>query len=157
MFRKIIHISIFVLLIASCNVQDVELVKVNGYNIGCIDQNEIQLTLNMKIDNPNNFNIKVKKTNLNLFVSGSDAGKIKLYDKVIILKKSETDYDFVLIANQQQVSKAIIQAGIGIALTGKINIQVKGWIKGKVYGIGKKIDIDEKQSLSVKDLGLGNN
>lgn len=155
MIKIFLYSLFFILFFASCNIQDVELVKVNGYNIGRSDEKEIKLTLNLKIDNPNNFAIKVKKTNLNLFVSGSDAGKIKLNDKVIILKKSETDYDFVLTADKNQVSKAVVQAGIGIALTGKVNLNVKGWIKGKVFGIGKKIDIDEKQSLSLKDLGMG--
>lgn len=156
MIKSILYCFLFVSLLSSCNVQDVEMVKVNGYNIGRDDNDKIKLTLNIRIDNPNNFKIKVKKTDLNLTVSGSNAGKISLEDKIILLKKTETDYDFVLIADSKQVSRAVIQAGIGIALSGKVNLNVKGWIKGKVCGIGKKIDIDEKQSLSIKDLGLGN-
>jgi LEA14-like dessication related protein len=155
MIKSILYCFLFTSLLLSCNIQDVELVKVNGYNVGQSSSDKIKLTLNMRIDNPNNFKIAVKKTDLNLFVSGSDAGKIILEEKIIILKKTETDYDFVLIADQKHVSRAVVQAGIGIALTGKVNINVKGWIKGKVFGIGKKIDIDEKQSLSIKDLGLG--
>lgn len=155
MFRNTLYIFAALTCITSCNVQDVEMVNVNSYNIGRSSDDKIRLILNIKIDNPNNFKINVKKTDLNLFVSGSDAGKIVLEDNIILLKKTEADYDFVLIADQKQVSKAIVQAGIGIALTGKVNINVKGWIKGKVFGIGKKIDIDEKQSLSIKDLGLG--
>ena len=156
MIRKILNIAFFALLFSSCNVQDVEMVNVNSYKVAKSSDDKIKLILNIRIDNPNTFNIKVKKTDLNLFVNGTDAGKINLEDKLIILKKTETDYDFVLTADQKQVSRAVVQAGIGIALTGKVNINVKGWIKGKVFGIGKKIDIDEKQSLSVKDLGLGN-
>lgn len=156
MFRKTLYISILALFITSCSVQDVEMVNVNSYKVAQSSDDKIKLILNIRIDNPNTFNIKVKKTDLNLFVNGTDAGKINLEDKLIILKKTETDYDFVLTADQKQVSRAVVQAGIGIALTGKVNINVKGWIKGKVFGIGKKIDIDEKQSLSVKDLGLGN-
>ncbi len=155
MIKSILYCFLFVSLLSSCNVQDVELVNVNSYNIARSSDDKIKLILNIRIDNPNNFSINVKKTDLNLYINGSDAGKIVLEDKIILLKKTETDYDFGLMADQNQVSKAIVQAGIGIALTGKVTINVKGWIKGKVFGIGKKIDIDEKQSLSIKDLGLG--
>ena len=150
------YIAIIFFLFSACAIQDVELVKINNYKVAQTNDKKIKLTLNIRIDNPNNFKIKVKKSNLNLTVSGSDAGTIKLEDKVIIQKKSESDYDFILYANQEQVSKAIIQAGIGIALTGKVNLTVKGWIKGKVFCIGKKIDIEHKESISIKDLGIGN-
>src|SRR6478735_9630974 len=130
MFKYIVYILAVLICMSSCSVQDVDLVKVGGYNVGRTDEGKIRLTLTMTLNNPNNFSIKVKKTDLDLSISGSEAGKIELEDKVIILKKSESDYDFVLLADSKEVSRAIVQAGIGIALSGKVTLRVKGWIKG---------------------------
>ena len=105
---------------SSCTIQDVDLVKVNGYNLARANDDKIKLTLNIKIDNPNNFKIKVKKTNLNLHVNGSDAGMIELNDKVIILKKTESDYDFVLYADSKKVTKAHFSTLSGYKMAPKI-------------------------------------
>ena len=156
MLKKKSYILFLLLILSSCSIQDVEMVKVNSYNVERSGGEVVRLHLNLKIDNPNNFNIKVKKADLNLNISGSDAGKVTLGEKVTISKKTEGDYDFILEADQKKIMKAIMEAGIGIALSGKVNIGVKGWIKGKVFCIGKKIDVDEKQSMSTKDLNMGN-
>lgn len=140
---------------SSCKIQDVELEKFNDYNVTKTESDDYRIKINVRVNNPNSFNIKVKKTDLKLDINGNDAGPVNLVEPIRIIKRTSTDYDLILIADGKQIGKAVARAAISIGLTGKANLTVKGWIKGKVYGIGKKIDINHKQSFSLKDLGIG--
>lgn len=139
----------------SCAIQDVDLVSMNGYQFSGMDQKEMKLTLRATINNENKFNIKIKKTKLKLSLSGNDGGELKLETPVTLVKKAENEYEFVIVGDSQKIKSAIIAAAIPIAMSGKVSINVKGWVKGKVFGFGKKIDVDYKESLSTKDFGLG--
>lgn len=156
MKTRIICFYVFLMgiMLSACAIQDVELVKVNNFNVSKSTGDQPQLRVNITLDNPNNFNIKVKKTKINLDINGNDGGEIKLAEKVKIYKKSQQEYDFVLEGDKDQILSAIKSAGINVLLTGKVNISIKGWVKGKAFGLGKKIDVNEKKSLSLKDLGI---
>lgn len=143
-----------IVLLSSCKIQDVDFVAVNDYNINRSNDNQVRLKLNVKLNNPNSFNIKVKKAKLSLDINGNDGGEIKLANNVTIEKNKEGDYDFILGGDPKQIGKAIAAASINIALSGKATITVKGWVKGKAFGLGKKIEINEKKSISLKDLNL---
>ncbi|HYG51391.1 MAG TPA: hypothetical protein VD905_10835 [Flavobacteriales bacterium] len=152
---KFFFISIAFLFLTSCAIQDVELVQMNGYQFSGIDQKEMKLTVKARINNENKFNIKIKKTKLNLSLNGNDGGELTLESPVVLAKKAEDDYEFVIVARADKVKSAIIAAAIPIAMSGKVNVSIKGWVKGKVFGFGKKIDVEYKESFSVKDLGIG--
>jgi LEA14-like dessication related protein len=147
-------LPILLLFLTSCAIQDVDLVSMNGYQLSGMDQKDVKLTITARINNENKFNIKIKKTKLKLSLSGSDGGELKLESPVVLLKKTEDDYEFVIVGDAQKIKSAIISAAIPIAMSGKVNVSVKGWVKGKVIGFGKKIDVDYKESLSTKDFGF---
>ncbi len=146
-------VAIFVL--QGCvSFQEIEFKKFNGYNVERTNGDKTALKIKTVLLNPNSFNVKIKKAKLNLVISGSDAGTITLAWPVVIEKNKELEYEVTLLADKSKITKAITEAGIGIALSGKVMVNVKGWVKGKALGIGKKIKIDEKKTLSLKDLGL---
>jgi len=95
---KFFFISIAFLFLTSCAIQDVELVQMNGYQFSGIDQKEMKLTVKARINNENKFNIKIKKTKLNLSLNGNDGGELTLESPVVLAKKAEDDYEFVIVA-----------------------------------------------------------
>jgi LEA14-like dessication related protein len=156
MFRSFFVILVLSLGLSGCNIQDVDLVRVNNIFPENITGESPSVRVNVTLDNPNKFNIKVKKAKVNLTINGSDAGQIKLGDVVMIDKLKQGDYDVVLIADREKILSAIQSTGISAAISGKVIVNLKGWVKGKAFGLGKKIYIDEKKSISLRDLNLSN-
>lgn len=132
---------------SSCAIQDVEFVKLNTHAVSKISENEAQITLNVTLDNPNNFKIKITKSNLNLSVGGNDAGKVDMVEKITLHKKTEGDYDIIIQVDPEKIMDAALKCGISILLTGKVTVRVKGWVKGRAYGIGAKVDVDESHQI----------
>jgi hypothetical protein len=44
---------------------------------------------------------------------------------------------------------AALKSAISSFGSGKITVKVKGWVKGRVWGIGKKIDVEFKESVDM--------
>lgn len=153
--RHTLFLLAALLCMQSCmSIEDVELVNVNNYNLTRTTDNKMRVKVNIRLDNPNKFKIKVKKTKIMLDINGNDAGEIKLEEPVVLEKKTESDYDFILSADPDKIARATAAAGLNIALSGKVTVKLKGWVKGKAFGLGKKIQVNEQKSLSLKDLGI---
>lgn len=152
--KRLLYAIAFAATLASCSIQDVDLVRVNNVFPQEVLGDAPRLNVNVTLDNPNKFNIKVKKAKINLSVNGNDAGDIKLGDAVLIKKLKKGDYDFILIGDKEKIVNAIKKAGLSVALSGKVMVSLKGWVKGKAFGLGKKIRVDEKKSFSLSDLGI---
>jgi LEA14-like dessication related protein len=133
----------------SCKVQELDFNGVNNVSIGSMKSDNIEITLNVKLDNPNNFKIKVVNAKLDLFIGGNEAGVASLDDKVIIKKKTEGDYDIIITTDREQLMSAAVKSAISSFGSGKITVKVKGWVKGRVWGIGKKIDVEFKENVDM--------
>lgn len=134
--------------------EDVEFKKVQRVNFHKISSDVVRLTLGVELNNPNNYKIKVVKSDLQLFIAGSDAGKAVLKDKVILKKKTEDVYTIVIDGDLKSIMKAALSGGILSALTGKVQVGVKGWVKGRVFVFGKKFDVEFKQNVDMKELKM---
>ncbi len=133
----------------SCKVQELDFNGVNNISVGSMKSDDIEITLNVKLDNPNSFKIKVVKAKLDLFIGGNEAGVASLDDKVIIKKKAEGDYDIIITTDREQLMSAALKSAITSFGSGKITVKVKGWVKGRVWGIGKKIDVEFKENVDM--------
>lgn len=141
--------TILALSLTGCTFEEVEYRQVNSYHVDKLNDHEARLSVNVKLDNPNSFAIKITKTKLNLSVSGKPAGEIRLLNQIKIKRRSESDYDVQLEVDPDKITKAAFQSGLSILLTKKVTIRVKGWVKGKVMGVGKKVDVDESREVPI--------
>ena len=134
---------------SSCKIQELEFNGVNDVSVGSMTSDDIEVTINVKLDNPNNFKIKVVKAKLDLFIGGAEAGTADLGDKIIIKKKTEDNYDIIISTDREQLMSAALKSALTSFGSGKITVKVKGWVKGRVWGIGKKIDIEFKENVDM--------
>lgn len=145
---SLFSLILLVFLSASCiTYKDVELKGTNGFNVDSFSKEEVRLRLTVTVENPNNYNIKVKKGDLDLFVSGKKAGKAKLAESIVLRKNETADYDVVVITSLKELGSGGLMTLAGGALSGSIPIRVKGWVKAKAFGIGKKFEIDERENV----------
>jgi LEA14-like dessication related protein len=109
-----------------------------------------QVVLNVKIKNPNNYRLLIKKIDLDASLNKKLIGKINHTEKLSIPKKSENIYPIRLKADMTQLQKLVPS----LIFSGAALVNVKGKVKGKALLIPKTIDIDINQKVGKKDLGF---
>mgnify|MGYP005999535615 CR=1 FL=1 len=137
------------LVLSSCfEYEDVNFKGMQGFNIEERTDDHILLRIDLKVDNPNKYNIKIKKSALDIYLNGKFVGKTKMKKKIVLKKKTEDVYPVYLKTSGQDILKGAMTS-LGSLLGGKINIGLKGDVKASVYGVGKKFPIDEEESVSL--------
>lgn len=150
-FKYFISAAIVALMFfgSSCKVQELDFNGVNDFSVGSLKSDNIEVTINVKLDNPNNFKIKVVKAKLDLFIGSNEAGVASLEDKITIKKKTEDNYDIIITTDREQLMSAALKSALSTLGNGKMTVKVKGWVKGRVWGIGKKIDVEFKENIDM--------
>ena len=130
--------------------EEVEFKGVKGVSLLDRTEDKLRIQVDVLVNNPNKFNIKVKKSILDIYLNGKYVGKTTLDNKVVVKKNSEGVYPVILKANTKEVMKAAM-GSIGGLLKGKVTIGLKGKMKGSVYGISKSVEIDIEEQINIKD------
>ena len=80
-------------LLSSClEFDDVKFKGIESVKFPKIDQKEIVIDLSLKLDNPNNYKIKIKPSILDVYIGGKLMGQIHMDDKLVIKKSQENSY-----------------------------------------------------------------
>lgn len=137
---------------SSCKIQEPEFKGVNDFSVGSLEAENIEIVINVKLDNPNNFKIKVIKAKMDLFIGGTEAGVANLEEKITIKKNAEDNYDIIISTDKEQLMGAFMKSALPTLASGKVTVKVKGWVKGRIFGIGKKIDVEFKENVDMNML-----
>ena len=146
---KIVLIFFSIFLLSSCfEVKNLDFKGVDGIKLGKLEKKSLDLSLNVTVFNPNGFSIKVKSSDVDVFADDQLLGKAKVVDHVKIFRKKEDSY---LVPIHIDLEDGVLLKLIKFALKDKVNIHLKGFIKGSVLGITKKITIDEMKEIEGKN------
>lgn len=152
--NRIIIIASFISIFSLSSCFEYEDVKFNGVKDFKLTNNKeenLLIKLDLEVYNPNKYKITIKPAILDVYVNGKYAGKTKMKDKIVLEKQKKGIYPLYLKAKTKDILGALT-GSLGSFLSGKINIGIKGKVKAKVYGIGKKFDLDEEQRVSLKGI-----
>lgn len=150
MKRILILLAPILFLSACLSVKPVSVQNVEGLNINSPDMNEIEVALTLKIDNPNNYAITVKKIDLNVNAGGIDLGKVLVEQKVKIPAKSVTSQTFNFNVSLSQLGAAAIPAGFALLSKGDLKIKAEGKIKAKAFLISKNFPVNFSDEVNLK-------
>ena len=142
----------FVLSTTSC--MDFEMVKfmgVEGLEMPKLDNREIWLNLRVKVDNPNKFGIKIKPSDMDVFVKDQKVGRVRLDNKVKFKKKREGVYETKL---KIHLEDGAFFSLMKLAQEAEFPVRFVGNIKGSVYGISRKIPVDQTRVMKGSDLKM---
>ncbi|MCB9189570.1 MAG: LEA type 2 family protein [Flavobacteriales bacterium] len=131
--------------------EDVDFKGVQGVSVVERTDEVVKLQIDVKVDNPNNFKIKVKKSTLDIYINEKYIGKTSLDSKIVINKNSEEVYPIVLNADPKDLIKAAM-GSLGGLLKGSVKVRLKGDVKGSVYGVTRKVPVDFEEEINLKDL-----
>lgn len=156
MIKNLYYLPILILIlsISSCSIyEEVEMLGVEGYSFQKMEDNQSQASIVFKINNPNFYSIKLKKSSFEVFLDDKKLGDAVMADEVVILKKTEGDYTLNLLLNDKDLRNAAMPLLAKALFKKNIKLIVKGKAKCKVFGVlGKKIDINESKTLNLSEL-----
>lgn len=148
----IVLLALPIIFLQGCfDYEDVDFKGVKNVSIVDKTDSKIKLQIDVLVDNPNKFNIKVKKSTLDIYINDKYVGKTTLEDKIILKKNTEDIYGVILSTDTKGIMKAVM-GSLGGLLKGSADIRLKGKVKGSVYGISKSVDVDMTESVNLKDL-----
>jgi LEA14-like dessication related protein len=141
----------FLLLNACSSFKEVEFKGVENVSFGKQEDSQIPLIFDVRINNPNQFNILLKKGVVDVFLNNQFLGKSTLSNKITIEKNKETVYPIVINTSFSNLSKAALSS-LGALLGKKLILKIDGKIIVKALIIRKKIDINFTEEISPSTL-----
>lgn len=145
-------IALVLFLFSSClEFDDVKFKGIESVKFPKIDQSEILIDLSLKLDNPNNYKIKIKPSTLDVYIGGVLMGQVSIDKKFVIKRKQEGVYSTQLVC---KLEDGVFFSLMKFATMKELSVRFKGRVKGSVYGISKKVDIDETKTLDGSKLKL---
>lgn len=147
----IITLISFVFLTSCFDYEDVEFKGVQNVGIEGRSEGNITLRIDMKVNNPNNYNIKIKKSALDVYVNGSRVGRTKMKNNIVLKKNYQEVYPLYLSLSEKELKSSALST-IGSFLKGSMKVRIKGDIKAKVYGVGKKFPIDIEEPVNFRSI-----
>ncbi len=151
-FKQIILLFLLTIVLSSCAVQQIELVRVEDFKVKSFNSKGASVEVKARIKNPNKFGFKVKGSDLNLFVGNNEVGKVTLKDKIKIKPNAEETYTFVLQSDLAKLAGNALMGGLGMLTQGSLNVKVKGDLKiGKAF-VTKRIPVNIEEKVSPASL-----
>ena len=139
---------IFFITLSSCgDFQDVTFSGIENVKITKMTQQGAEAEITAKIKNPNKTAFTIYKSDLDVTLSGINAGKAKLSKNVRIRPRSEETYTFHVKSDFSSLSMNDLPKLMGLAMSKNIKVGLKGNLKvGKLF-VKKSYPVDMQQSV----------
>lgn len=141
--------------LTSCEVEDVELVELKKVEIERIEKQEMYMDVTALLDNPNGFSIKVKDSDFDLYMEDRYIGKANLENSFTLESSSQKEYDLKVRATGDKLNAQLLPIMFSAALTGKVNVRLKGSITGKVFFLTRSVNVDVTEEVVFKNESQG--
>lgn len=151
-FKNSILYSAILVLMSSClEYEEVDFKGLQDIRLENTTSEQLLIRLDLKVDNPNTYNIIIKPAILDVYINGKFAGKTKMKEKIVLKKSTTGVYPLYLQAARKDIIGSVA-GSIGTLLSGKVKVGIKGNVKAKAYGVAKKFYLNEEETVSLKGL-----
>lgn len=144
------YLSIFVLLLSlsSCiNYEDVQLLEVTNIRVIDLTTKKIEIGVDMKIVNPNNYKISITDSDLELMIKNKKIGTAKIKDKIELPKKSDQVHHIAIVTETKDIVSGAIPVLLSLMFDETVELQVKGEIRAKAKALSKNFPVDFKERV----------
>lgn len=140
--------TLFIFLFSSCSdFQDVTFSGIENIQITSLTQQGVEAEITAKIKNPNNVTFTIYKSDVDVMLSGMNAGKAHLAKNVRIKAHSEQSYTFKVKSDFSDLNATDLPKLLSIALSKNVKVGLKGNLKvGKLF-VKKSFPVDMSQRV----------
>lgn len=139
--------------LSSCfNIEEVEISEIKSVKLLELNDNGLLVESEIRILNPNNYDIKVVDSDFNVAVNDRKIGKAKILSKLTIPASSNDLHTVKLQSEHEDLLATAIPNLIAITATGKdrLAFKVDGFIVGKVWWIKKKVKVAHEGKVDLE-------
>ncbi len=147
--KRIISIITALFLVTSCALHAPEFRGGEGVEFDTIAGKQIKFNAKAKVYNGNWFGVKVKPSKVDLYIDGKHSGTLQLEKKVKMKARRETLLQIPMTAELSDSPLLLVARYAG---EDKVRVQLKGKVKGGVFILSKKIDINESVDINPRSL-----
>ena len=127
--------------------KEVSFSGVEKITLTSLSQKGVEALITVRIKNPNNVSFIIYKSEMDVTISGINAGKAHLTNNVRIKAKSEESYTFKINSDFSNLSLADMPKIIAMGLSKSVNIGIKGNLKSGKLFIKRNYPIDITQNV----------
>ena len=149
--KSVFAVIIALLVLSSCTFHEPEYRGGQKIKFGKLNGKQITFTAGAKVLNQNGFAVKVKPSELELFIEGEYMGIVHLDKKIRVKRKSEEYVEGPFTAT---LADGAMFRALKFINMKELEIRLKGKVKGGVWMFGKKFDVNETRTISGSDLKL---
>lgn len=139
---------LFLIGLNSCiTYKDIRATEIKSITPTSLTFSEVKIKIELGIENPNSYNIALKKQNVRAYINGNDVGEIRIEEMLKLPRKSNQIYTLTLVPDAAKVVSALPS----IMIAGSAEAALKGSIRVKAGWLPKTIAIDLKKKISLDD------
>ena len=147
---KLLFPLVLLFLVSSCELyEDIDLVNMGQVKLDQLDGNNVTVNMDVELDNPNFYSIKVKPSFLDVYIEDELVGKAHLLEKLKIKRKSVGVYN---VKVELLGEKGIVAKALKYSLRKELKIRLVGKVKASVFLISKKLEVDETKTIDATKL-----
>ncbi len=148
----LLFVAAMIFSLPACEIEEPDISDFTNFKLGKINGKNVDVSFDVKIDNPNTFGFKLKRGNLDVTANAIKIGVITFPQKIKVKKKSDKSYHVPL--------KLLLEDGalmqiMKLSTAGDVIVKIDGKVRGSVFGIGKTMEVHETKTVNGKDLKLG--
>lgn len=145
------YLLVLLFILNACTFENIQFINAEHLRLVRVEGKKMHLTFDAIINNPNNFTIKVKPSNFDVYVNGKQLGVAHLDERVKIIKKSEST---IAVPVSVELENGALPQLIAASFKSTAEIRVVGTVRAAVSIVSKRKKIDEKREISLRDLKL---
>lgn len=146
--KQFIYLLIFgIFTLGSCSIEDPEIAGFENVKILKADGDIIEASIDVTIENPNFFGMKIKKSSFHIRANDLEIGDVELSEKFKVKRKSTKVYTLPL---RISLAKGALFKIMKLTGAKEITLNLEGTVKGSVYGISKTVAIKETKIIDGK-------
>jgi hypothetical protein len=142
--KKLWYIFAIAFFVTSCKFTEPTIGNFNLQNFTPKSDTKYLIEVSVEVDNPNNYNIWLKKGEFDIIMGKEKMGKIKTIGKVTLKKNKNDTYTIkgeATLDPNGKLMEIILNGG------GNKKVTVKGSMKGGVFIYGQRFDIEFDDKL----------
>jgi len=149
--KSVLVLIVISITLTSCfKYEDVVMKEVTNVSVNSFSANNIEIKVDMRIINPNNYKISIVDSDLELFVKNKKVGTSKIKDNIDLPKNSDETHQIVVKTTVEDMIGTAIPVILSVLFEDSVDLQVKGEIKARAKSLSKSFPVDFKERVKLK-------
>lgn len=137
------------IIVQSCAIKAPEFRGSEGFKLEGKEGKEIRFNAGVKVYNPNWFGVKIKRSNVDVYLEDQYMGVLSLEKKAKMKAKRESTIEFPL---KMALEDGALMTALKYSMKEEVNLVIKGKVKGGIWIFSKKIAVDDTLKIPGKSL-----